>query len=124
MDVTVISNRAALMGAVSAAAKRALETCGLKAESYAKQLCPVKTGRLRNSITHLTISEPAVLVGSNVEYAPYVELGHRQQPGRYVPALKKRLKAAKVAGKPFIRPAIENHMSEYQDIVNKEMSKL
>ena len=124
MDVTVISNRAALMAAVNSAARRALETCGLKAESYAKNLCPVKTGRLRNSITHLTISEPAVLIGSNVEYAPYVELGHRQQPGRYVPALKKRLKASKVNGKPFIRPAIENHMSEYQDIVNKEMSKL
>lgn len=124
MDVTVISNRAALMAAVNSAAQRALETCGLKAESYAKNLCPVKTGRLRNSITHLTISEPAVLICSNVEYAPYVELGHRQQPGRYVPALKKRLKASKVNGKPFIRPAIENHMSEYQDIVNKEMSKL
>ena len=124
MDVTVISNRAALMAAVNSAAQRAMETCGLKAESSAKNLCPVKTGRLRNSITHLTISEPAVLIGSNVEYAPYVELGHRQQPGRYVPALKKRLKASKVNGKPFIRPAIENHMSEYQDIVNKEMSKL
>lgn len=30
----------------------ALEKCGLLAEGYAKKLCPVDTGRLRNSIAH------------------------------------------------------------------------
>lgn len=30
----------------------ALEACGLQAERYAKMLCPVDTGLLRNSITH------------------------------------------------------------------------
>ena len=30
----------------------ALEIIGGKAESYAKKLCPVDTGNLRNSITH------------------------------------------------------------------------
>lgn len=34
-----------------------------------------------------------------VMYATYVEYGHRQTPGRYVPALGKRLKAGWVPGK-------------------------
>lgn len=33
-----------------------------------------------------------------VSYASYVEFGHRQQPGRYVPALGRRLKTAWVKG--------------------------
>ena len=33
-----------------------------------------------------------------VEYASYVEYGHRQQVGRYVPALGKRLKQGWVKG--------------------------
>ncbi len=33
-----------------------------------------------------------------VEYASYVEYGHRQEPGRYVPALGKRLKQGWVKG--------------------------
>lgn len=31
----------------------ALEACGLQAERYAKMACPVDTGLLRNSITHV-----------------------------------------------------------------------
>lgn len=34
-----------------------------------------------------------------VEYAPYVEYGHRQQVGRFVPAIGKRLKNGWVEGK-------------------------
>lgn len=34
-----------------------------------------------------------------VSYAPYVEFGHRQQPGRYVPALGKSLKSGWVNGR-------------------------
>ena len=32
----------------------ALEAVGLQAEGYAKLKCPVDTGRLRNSLTHVT----------------------------------------------------------------------
>lgn len=34
-----------------------------------------------------------------VEYASYVEYGHRQEPGRYVPALGKKLKKGWVEGR-------------------------
>jgi hypothetical protein len=57
-----------------------------------------------------------VVVGTNVHYAPYVEFGHHQEPGRFVPALGKRLKASYVEGKPFLRPAMEGHIDEYKEI--------
>lgn len=123
-SVTVISNRAAVLAAVSEAKKRALEICGGKAESYAKQLCPVDTGRLRNSITHQQADESTELIGTNVSYAPYVELGHAQQPGRYVPALGKRLKASHVDGKPFLGPAVEDHADEYKAIFERELGSI
>lgn len=40
---------------------------------------------------------------NTVRYASYVEYGHRQKPGRYVPALGKRLKKAWVPGKFMLK---------------------
>lgn len=55
---------------------KGLVECGMVAEGYAKKLCPVDTGRLRNSITfNVDESESSVSIGTNVEYGPYVELG-------------------------------------------------
>ena len=130
--MTVMVNPAA-KAAIMAALRTGLRMVGMQAESYAKDLCPVKTGNLRNSITYAIGGEAAstgegaapadpdgtitLYVGSNVEYAPYVELGHYQQPGRYVPAIGKRLVASYVAARPFLRPAIENHTTEYNEIL-------
>ena len=82
----------------------ALEVIGGRAESYAKQLCPVDTGRLRNSITHAQLTEDTEVIGTNVEYAPYVELGTSRQRAQ-----------------PYLRPAAENHVSEYRAIVDRIM---
>ena len=39
------------------------------------RLCPVDTGNLRNSITHVVDEqEPAAIIGTDNEYAAYVEL--------------------------------------------------
>ena len=88
-----------------AAYARALEKVGLAAEGYAKSLCPVDTGRLRNSITHqVSAEELAAVIGTNVEYGPYVELGtsaHKAQP--------------------FLTPAAQNHGSEYRAILESEL---
>ncbi|MDO4728438.1 MAG: HK97 gp10 family phage protein [Bacteroidota bacterium] len=40
-----------------------------------------------------------VTVFNPIEYAVYVEYGHRQTPGRYVPAIGKKLKKSWVEGK-------------------------
>ena len=101
-DVTFTSNRQQALQELQRRKAVALEIIGGKAESYAKKLCPVDTGRLRNSITHQQYDENTEIIGTNVEYAPYVELGTRRQKE-----------------KPFLRPAAENHSSKYKSIVQR-----
>ena len=100
---------------------KAAISVGMLTTGYAQDLCPVDTGLLRDSITHAyndeSDHEVVLLVGTNVYYAPYVELGHRQQPGRVVPKIGKRLVKSYVNGKPFLRPAFENHRQEIEKII-------
>ena len=88
--------------------ERAFEIIGMKAEGYAKKkYCPVDTGRLRNSITHQVDSSifvNSVTIGTNVEYGKYVEMG-----------------TSKMEAQPFLKPTIENHLSEYQSILENEL---
>ena len=56
MNIQFTDNSKEVLEAMQQAAVRALEKCGLTAEGYAKKLCPVDTGNLRNSITH-TVDE-------------------------------------------------------------------
>ena len=110
MPVIFQSHAKEVLSAETRAKARALEIIGGKAEGYAKRLCPVDTGRLRNSITHQQYDENTEVVGTNVEYAPYVELGHHTSSG------------SKVEGKPFLRPAAENHAAEYREIIEAVLS--
>lgn len=106
-EIKFISNRSAVESALQAAKDRALEIMGGKAESYAKQLAPVRTGNLRNSITHQQYDENTEIIGTNVSYAPYQELGTH-----------------KMAPRPFLRPAAENHGDEYKTIWENELIKI
>lgn len=97
IDVSITSNADTIKQASAEAIERALEAIGLQAEGYAKMLCPVDTGRLRNSITHeVKPSEQAVYVGTNVEYAAYVEFG-----------------TSRMSAQPYLQPAVMNHTDEY-----------
>lgn len=88
---------------ISAAVSSALEKIGLMAEGYAKKKCPVDTGNLRNSITH-QVDGDAVYIGTNVEYAPYVELGTSRQKAQ-----------------PFLRPAASEHGAQYRQVLKKAL---
>lgn len=82
------------------AVERALEAVGLLAEGYAKKLCPVDTGRLRNSITHgVDYSDTTAYIGTNVEYAAYVEFG-----------------TSKTAAQPYLEPAVLDNLDEYGEV--------
>ena len=73
MDIDIQDHSAEVSAAIKAALLRGLEKIGLKVEDYAKKLCPVDTGNLQNSITHLVDDqEPAAIIGTNNEYAAYV----------------------------------------------------
>lgn len=76
MSVEITDNSKEVSAAIKAALLRGLEKCGLVAEGYSKKLCPVDTGNLRNSITHVVDEqEPAAIIGTDSEYGAYVELG-------------------------------------------------
>lgn len=115
-------NTDAIKKATAEAIYNALDIIGAKAADYAAALAPVQTANLKNSLTHQVVQEEqAVYVGTAVEYAPYVEFGHHQEVGRYVPAIERRLVRDYVPGKPFLKPAIENHLDEYKSILENEL---
>ena len=103
------NNKDKIMDELNEAIERALTAIGTQATNYARANAPVDTGRLRNSITFETLSdEDAVVIGSNVEYAPYQELS------------TSKMQAAN-GGRGFLRPAINDHMTEYKNIFQNEL---
>lgn len=73
VDLKITDYSAEVLAEMGDATLRALERIGMQGEGYAKDLCPVDTGRLRNSITHqVDKGGDAVYIGTNTEYAPYV----------------------------------------------------
>lgn len=113
MEISVVDHTGEFEDAFGRAVATALEACGLYAEGDAKGRCPYDTGRLRNSITH-RVEGASVKVGTGVEYAAAVELGHRQEPGRYIPAIGKRLARDWIPAKPYLVPAITQNADAYR----------
>ena len=73
-DIKFTSNVNDILSALEKGKRNALTAIGATDETYAKKATPVDTGRLRNGISH-TVDGEAAYIGTNVEYAPYVELG-------------------------------------------------
>lgn len=105
IEVVFESHLGELLDALPEQIEAALTAIGMVAETHAKEECPVDTGRLRNSITHeVDMNAQAAIIGSNVEYAAYVELGTSRQKAQ-----------------PYLRPAAENHKQEYKRIVESAL---
>ena len=125
MSANFIDHSDEVKAAIHAALLQGLEKCGLVGESYAKKLCPVDTGNLRNSITHLVDeNEPAVYIGTNSEYGAYVELGTgvyadggRPTPWVYQDAKGNWHYTHGNKAQPFLKPAAADHASTYQQII-------
>ena len=105
-------NRQYIAEAMDRALAEALDEIGEMVVQRARELCPVDTGRLRNSITHRlggggfdfpgmgASAGKEVTVGSEVEYAAYVELG-----------------TSRTRAQPFLRPAAADYADEYRSVV-------
>ena len=106
MPVRFISYKNEVMADVRQAITAALEVVGGTAERHIKEVTPVDTGRLRNSITHAPVSDNTEMVGTGVEYAVYVEFGTR-----------------KMSAQPYLRPGVENHVDEYENIIKSHLPK-
>lgn len=89
--------------------EKALFLCGETMERHAKeQLYPGHgkvTGNLQNSITH-DADETAVEIGTNVAYAPYIELGSSVRRG---------------GGYHYLKNAVMEHLDEYREIIEKTL---
>ena len=132
-NIKFTDNSEQVLRAFDAAMERALETIGMVAETHAKEAITrqgaVDTGRLRNSITYAVkkregeaisyrddegntyrdrigsgVEDNEVYIGTNVEYAPYVEMGTSRMPSR-----------------PFLKPAATEHGDEYKQIIKESM---
>ena len=126
-----------VLEALKGATEKALTEVGIKAEKYAKALCPVGTpestgkkgyrgGTLRNSITFV-VEGDELTIGSNVEYAPYVELGtglYFNTPPEWLQYVTEKGSGeghGYVRPRPYLRPAIEDHLDEYKRIMQNEL---
>lgn len=110
-----------------------LERACLLVENKAKENCPSKTGYLRRSITH-EINNNEGIIGTNVEYAPYVEFGTglfategngRQTPWKYQTADGQWFTTKGQHPQPFLGPALENNKNEilqiFKDAIREEL---
>jgi|SRR5688572_20401412 len=66
-------------------------------EAKAKELAPVDTGLLRNSVTTTVESATKATVGTSIEYAAHQEFGTRHQKG-----------------KPFLTPAADEAKKDFE----------
>lgn len=86
------------------ALERAMKKAVLIVEAEAKRNTPVDTGRLRGSITNEVreIARQVIegRIGTNVDYARFIELG-----------------TSKMSAKPYLRPALRNKFSEVVSII-------
>ena len=127
--ITMINNADKIISAFNKQVENGLRAIGLKAEGYAKGECPVDTGRLRGSITFATAKyhsdgeapatgadfaqkgspeKTSVYIGTNVEYAPYVEYRDvTHQTGKV----------------HFLRDAATTHNDEYEATMKAALEK-
>lgn len=109
MKVEIKKNRIKEIDAkVEEAIETALIACAEQAIDYATDIVPVDTGNLRNSITkEYDKSEHVVYIGTDVEYAPYVEFG-----------------TYKMEARPYLKPAVANRVEECKKFLQQYLGNI
>ena len=91
--------------ALSEAEERTLEAIGVFVEGEAIVRAPVDTGNLRNSLSHqVDHDDRAVVIGTPVEYAVYVEKGTSRNKAQ-----------------PYLTPAIEDNIDKINKLASEMM---
>lgn len=106
IDVKMTDNKEQVLEALHDQIASALEAIGMDAASTAADYAPVDTGNLKNSISH-AVDGNTVYIGTNVEYAPYQELGTSRG----------------IVGKHFLQHGVTAHSSDYADIIKRYLSE-
>ena len=101
-DIKYTNNDKEIQTAKEKGKRNALTAIGATAETHTKDNITadklVDTGRLRNSISYAVDGE-AAYIGTNVEYAPYLELGTK-----------------KIAAHHYLKRAATEHKDEYKNL--------
>ena len=100
---TIKDNSAKFLKKVESHVSRGVVKATLLVEKTAKEMCPVDTGTLRRSITHEFLNKTTAIVGSNVIYAPHVELG-----------------TSKMAARPFLRRALHANLKQIRKFLREK----
>lgn len=128
-EVNISDNSAELLRELEKKKQAALEAIGVTAESYCKLLVPVDTGRLRSSMTH-SVKGDDVYIGTNVEYAMWLELGTgiyasdgkgRQSPWGYYDRDGKYHRTRGTKPRHMLKKAASEHTEEYKRIIENQM---
>lgn len=102
MKVDYKDNSQQILSAMEKGKRNALTAIGSSAETHTKDNITadelVDTGRLRNSISH-SVDGEAAYIGTNVEYAPYLELGTK-----------------KITAHHYLKRAVTEHQDEYKKL--------
>ena len=102
MKVDYKDNSQQILSALEKGKRNALTAIGSSAETHTKDNITaddlIDTGRLRNSISYAVDGESAY-IGTNVEYAPYLELGTK-----------------KIAAHHYLKRAVTEHKDEYKKL--------
>ena len=101
-DIKFTSNVNDILRRMEKGKRNALTAIGSSAETHAKDNITaddlIDTGRLRNSISYAVDGE-AAYIGTNVEYAPYLELGTK-----------------KITAHHYLKRAATEHKDEYKEL--------
>lgn len=113
--------------------ERALTAVGIYIRGEAQVRAPVDTGNLRDSIDYRVMdSRKSVIIGTNVEYAPYVEFGTGRYAkgggGRKTPWVYKNRKGQWVwtvgqRPQPYLTPAFEENKQNIRKLLAQELGR-
>lgn len=131
IDIQITDNSGEIFREMESKKKAALEGVGIAAEGFCKRLTPVDLGTLRNSMTHAVRGDD-VYIGSNIHYAPFVELGTgiyasdgkgRQSPWGYYDRNGKYHVTRGMKPHHMLKKAASEHTEEYKRIIEAIMKR-
>lgn len=130
IDIQITDNSGEILRELENKKAAALEAVGISAEAFAKLYSiPVRTGRLRNSISH-AVKGDDVYIGSNLYYAPFVELGTgihasdgqgRKSPWAYQDSKGVWHNTIGIKPRHMLKKAASEHTEEYKRIIENQM---
>ena len=108
--------------------KNSVRNVGETYKRNAESRTPVQSGDLRRSWQlkgpFFAGSDITVELKNSKNYASFVENGHRQTPGRYVPAIGKKLKASWVPGQHFLQKATNETKGQLPQLLTPAMDEI